>query len=176
MSLIQIGQIAVALICVPIVGQAGDWAIRIFARNKGGYHEPEFRLLPLIPPVLLAILITGMYGFVITNPERYHWMAIAFTVDIYLYILLAASTIGSTYLIDAYPKRAGAVLVVIPVTMGLVSFGISNGIVDYIATIGAANLFGVYAGVIAIFGLLGCLLFWNGKAVRRFCAPWASDS
>ncbi|TLD04524.1 uncharacterized protein PgNI_11940 [Pyricularia grisea] len=174
-SLIQLGQIVVALICVPIVGQAGDWAIRSFARKRGGIHEPEFRLLPFVPPVILGILLTGMYGFVITNPERYHWMAIAFTVDAYLYILLAASTIGTTYLIDSYPKRAGAILVVIPVTRGLVSFGISNGTVGYIANIGAANLFGVYAGVIALFGLMGCVLFWAGKSVRRFCAPWAAD-
>ncbi|TLD32766.1 hypothetical protein PspLS_00046 [Pyricularia sp. CBS 133598] len=174
-SLIQLGQILVALICVPIVGQAGDWAIRSFARKRGGIHEPEFRLLPFVPPVILGILLTGMYGFVIANPERYHWMAIAFTVDAYLYILLAASTIGTTYLIDAYPKRAGAILVVIPVTRGLVSFGISNGTVGYIANIGAANLFGVYAAVIAIFGIMGCALFWTGKSVRRFCAPWAAD-
>ncbi|KAL8383412.1 hypothetical protein RB595_006931 [Gaeumannomyces hyphopodioides] len=168
-SLIQLGQIAVALIAVPLVGTAGDAAVKWLARRRRGVHEPERRLLTMILPILLAVLLTGLYGFVLADPSRFHWMAIAFTVDAYLYILLAASTAGTTYLIDAYPRRAGAILVVIPVTRGLVSFGVSNGTVDYIARIGAPNLYGIYAGLIALFGLLGCVLYWKGKAVRRFC-------
>ncbi|KAL8299066.1 hypothetical protein RB600_003565 [Gaeumannomyces tritici] len=175
-SLIQLGQIAVALIAVPLVGTAGDAAVKWLARRRRGVHEPERRLLTMILPILLAVLLTGLYGFVLADPSRFHWMAIAFTVDAYLYILLAASTAGTTYLIDAYPRRAGAILVVIPVTRGLVSFGVSNGTVDYIARIGAPNLYGIYAGLIAVFGLLGCVLYWKGKVVRRFCTRWAVDS
>ncbi|KLU90384.1 hypothetical protein MAPG_09346 [Magnaporthiopsis poae ATCC 64411] len=175
-SLIQLGQIAVALVAVPLVGTASDKGIKWLARRRGGVHEPERRLLTMILPLLLAVLLTGMYGFVLANPERYHWMAIAFTVDAYLYILLAASTAGTTYLIDAYPRRAGAILVILPVTRGLVSFGVSSGTVDYISQIGAPNVYGIYAGLIALFGLFGCVLYWKGKAVRRFCTRRSAGS
>ncbi|KAL5878148.1 hypothetical protein ACKVWC_007298 [Pyricularia oryzae] len=131
--------------------------------------------LPFVPSVILGILLMGTYGFVTANPERCHWRAIAFTVDAYLYILLAASNIATMYLIDACPERVGANLVVIPVTRDLVSFGISNGTIGYIANIGIANLPGVYAGVIANFCLMGCVVFWMGKSVRRFDVPWATD-
>ncbi|KAI7913207.1 hypothetical protein M0657_010116 [Pyricularia oryzae] len=129
--------------------------------------------LPFVPSVILGILLMGTYGLVTANPERCHWRAIAFTVDAYLYILLAASNIATMYLIDACPERIGANLVVIPVTRDLVSFGISNGTVGYIANVDTANLSGVYAAVIVIFGLTGCVMFWTGKSARRFCAPWA---
>lgn len=117
--------------------------------------------LPFVPSVILGILLMSTYGFV--------------TVDAYLYILLAASNIATMYLIDACPERVGANLVLIPVTRDLVSFGISNGTVGYIANIDTANLSGVYAAVIFIFGLMGCVMFWTGKSARRFCAPWVTD-
>ncbi|KAL8409734.1 hypothetical protein RB594_007986 [Gaeumannomyces avenae] len=129
-----LGQIAAALIAVPLVGTAGDAAVKWLARRRRGVHEPERRLLTMILPILLAVLLTGLYGFVLADPSRFYWMAIAFTVDAYLYILLAASTAGTT-------------------------FGVSNGIVNYIARIGAPNPHGIYAGLIAVFGLLGCVLY-----------------
>jgi len=110
---------------------------------------------------------------VIQDPSKYHWFAIVFTVDAYLYVLLAASTAGTTYLLDAHPKRAGAVLVVIPVTRGLVSFGVSKQTVTYIQNIGARNVFGIYAAVVGVFAILGIGIYFKGKRLRHFCARWA---
>ncbi|KAF1970880.1 MFS general substrate transporter [Bimuria novae-zelandiae CBS 107.79] len=173
-SLIQIGQIIVALLSLPAVGWFSDALVVKKARQSKGVHEPEHRLPPLIAPLLICIMMTIIYGFAIQYPEKFHWFAIAFTVNIWLFLLLAASTVGTTYLLDAHPQRAGAILVVIPVTRGLVSFGISYHTVDYVAAIGAAKTFGILSAIMGVFGLVGVFFYWKGKGVRHYFSRWAN--
>lgn len=99
------------------------------------------------------------------------WMLVVVTVNAYLLVLLAASTVGSTYLMDSHPKRAGAILTVIPVTRGLISFGVSKNTVQYITATGALNTFGDYTGVGGMFLIMGIGVFLYGKKMRKCCAP-----
>ncbi|GME50715.1 Major facilitator superfamily [Neofusicoccum parvum] len=172
-SLIQLGQIFIAALCLPLLGWATDKTATWMARRRNGIHEPENRLVNLVFPLLFNLMLTALYGDCVQNPGKYHWMLVVVTVNAYLLILLAGSTVGTTYLVDAHPKRAGAILVVIPVTRGLVSFGISKRTVDYISAIGALNTFGVYTGVGGIFFFMGIGVFFYGKRMRKFCAPYA---
>ncbi|KAH6689821.1 major facilitator superfamily domain-containing protein [Plectosphaerella plurivora] len=173
-SLIQLGQIAVAAMCLPLIGTMGDWFIRFVARRNKGVHEPEYRLVTMILPLVMATILTVIYGYAIAEPGRFHWFAIVLTVNAYLFILLSASTAGTTYVIDSHPKDAGAMLVVLPVTRGLVGFGVSFHTSDYLSSIGPVATFGIYAGISAVIGVLGVLLFWKGKKLRHFCAQYAS--
>ncbi|KAF2679808.1 MFS general substrate transporter [Lentithecium fluviatile CBS 122367] len=173
-SLIQIGQIIVALLSIPIIGWFSDALILREARKSKGVHEPEHRLPPLVAPLLICVLMTVIYGFAVQYPEKFHWFAIAFTVNIWLFLLLAASTVGTTYLLDAHPARAGAILVVIPVTRGLVGFGISYHTVEYVSAIGAAKTFGILSGIMTIFGIVGLGFYWKGKRIRHYFSRWAN--
>jgi hypothetical protein len=173
-SLIQIGQIIVAIVSIPVIGLFSDSFIQRKARSNKGIHEPEQRLAPLIAPLLICIMMTIIYGFALQYPEKYHWFALAFTVNIWLFLLLAGSTVGTTYLLDAHPARAGAIMVVIPVTRGLLSFGISYHTVDYMNTIGAASTFGILSGIMGLFGLVGVGLYFTGKRIRQVFSKWAN--
>lgn len=173
-SLIQIGQIVVAVLAFPIIGVFSDSFIKRRARLNRGIHEPEQRLPPLVAPLLICILVTVIYGFALQYPEKYHWFILAFTVNIWLFLLLAASTVGTTYLLDAHPQRAGAIMVVIPVTRGLVSFGISYHTVDYVEGIGAAKTFGILSGIMGVFGLFGVVWYFKGKSIRHIFSKWTT--
>ncbi|KAK2729802.1 major facilitator superfamily transporter [Colletotrichum kahawae] len=169
-SLIQLGQIFIALLCVPVIGWMSDYVIRVSARRNHGIHEPEQRLLAWILPMVTALILTVLYGYVLRNPESYHWMAIVSVVDGYLIVLMGVNTVGTAYLIDSHPNFAGAILVALPVTRGLVGFGLSKHTTEYITNLGPVRTFGIYAAVSAAFCLLGVLLFFKGKRVRRICA------
>ncbi|GKT51551.1 uncharacterized protein ColSpa_11732 [Colletotrichum spaethianum] len=117
----------------------------------------------------MALILTTLYGYVLKYPEKFHWMAIASVVDGYLIVILAASTVGNTYLIDSHPSFVGAILVVIPVTRGLMAFGISKHTTQYLANIGPVNTFGISAAVSAAFNFLGIILYFIGKRFRRLC-------
>ncbi|KAK1478284.1 hypothetical protein CCUS01_16506 [Colletotrichum cuscutae] len=144
-SLIQLGQVLIAVLCVPLIGWLSDYVIRSSARRNHGVHEPEKRLIAWILPMVTALILTVLYGYVLKNPERYHWMAIVSVVDGYLIVLMGVSTVGTAYLIDSHPSFAGAILVALPVTRGLVGFGLSKHTTTYIANIGPVKTFGIYA-------------------------------
>ncbi|TDZ46053.1 putative MFS-type transporter [Colletotrichum trifolii] len=169
-SLIQLGQVVIALLCVPLIGWLSDYVIRRSARRNNGVHEPEQRLIAWIFPMITALVLTVLYGYVLRNPENFHWMSIVAVVDGYLIVLMGVNTVGTAYLIDSHPNFAGAILVALPVTRGLVGFGLSKHTTEYIANLGPLKTFGVYASVSAGFCVLGVLLFFTGKRVRRMCA------
>ncbi|GKT86546.1 MFS transporter [Colletotrichum tofieldiae] len=169
-SLIQLGQVLIALLCVPLIGWLSDYVIRCAARRNQGVHEPEQRLIAWILPMTTALILTILYGYVLKNPERFHWMAIASVVDGYMIVMFGANTVGTTYLIDSHPSLAGAILVALPLTRGLVGFGVSKHTMQYLATLGPVNTFSIYAAISTAFCLLGIILYFTGKKVRGVCA------
>ncbi|KAL0940608.1 uncharacterized protein CTRU02_203371 [Colletotrichum truncatum] len=169
-SLIQLGQIVIALLCVPLIGWLSDFIIRFSARRNHGVHEPEPRLIAWIFPMVTALILTVLYGYVLKKPESYHWMAIVSVVDGYLIVLMGVSTVGTAYLIDSHPSHAGAILVALPVTRGLMGFGLSKHTTEYINNLGPVRTFGIYAAISAAFCLLGIIMYFTGKKVRRLCA------
>ena len=80
-SVAMAGQIVVAFLCVPMLGYGSDFIVKFMARRNCGVHEPEHRLLTLITPLLLGIMFVVIYGQAATFPERYHWMAIVFSIN-----------------------------------------------------------------------------------------------
>ena len=77
-SYVNTGQIVVALIALPLLGNGSDFVIKWKARRNGGVHEPETRLLLLWLPVLVGIISAVIYGQAGSHPEKYHWFAIVF--------------------------------------------------------------------------------------------------
>jgi hypothetical protein len=75
-SYINIGQIVVSLLCLPLLGSASDWIIKWRARRNGGVHEPEARLFTLIGPVAIGTLSVILYGQAAAHPENFQWFAI----------------------------------------------------------------------------------------------------
>jgi len=80
-SVAMAGQVLVAFICVPMLGYGSDFIVKFMARRNEGTHEPEHRLLTLVVPLLLGVIFCIIYGQAAAFPERYHWMAIVFTIN-----------------------------------------------------------------------------------------------
>jgi hypothetical protein len=80
-SVAMAGQIVVAFICVPMLGFGSDIIVKFMARRNGGVHQPEHRLLTLVIPLILGIIFAVVYGQAAAFPERYHWLAIVFSVN-----------------------------------------------------------------------------------------------
>ena len=173
-SIAQVGQLPVAFIAMPLLGWLSDFIVTKMAKRNGGRHEPEYRLLTLVFPLLLLLILTAIYGAAAENPYGYHWMAIIFPQNVWLFLLFAANTVGITYLLDSHPKRAGPVLVIMCLMRGLVSFGVSYHTVDYVDAVGYVRLFGIYAGLMALFGVLGIGVFVWGKRIRHWVVRWTN--
>ncbi|RMY72273.1 hypothetical protein D0863_04622 [Hortaea werneckii] len=175
-SYVTAGQIVTALIALPVLVKGSDWAIKYAAKRNGGVHELENRLLLLWLPIIVGVISATIYGQAAQHPDQYHWFAIAFVYAAYYFCFLGANIGGITYLLDSYPARSAPVLVVICAFRGFVSFGTSYGVTDFIETSGYDGSFGTYAGLTALFGLLGLPVFFFGKRIRQFTGRWAVES
>ncbi|CZT18286.1 related to transporter protein HOL1 [Ramularia collo-cygni] len=173
-SYVNAGQIVVALVALPLLGNGSDYVLKYRAKRNGGVHEPENRLLVLGIPITVGVISAVIYGQAAQHPENYHWFAIVWSYSGYYFGFLGANIAAVTYLLDSYPARAAPVLVVITAFRGFVSFGASYGVSKFIETDGYDGSFGAYAGLTALFGLLGIPVFLYGKRIRQFTGRWAT--
>lgn len=172
-SYVNAGQIVVAFIALPLLGNGSDFIIKWRAKRNGGVHEPENRLLPLCIPLTIGVLASVIYGQAAQHPSQYHWFAIVFSRAASYFAFVGADIAAITYLLDSYPARTGPVLIVITAFRGFVGFGVSYGIAQFIHSAGYDGCFGAYGGLIAFFGLLGIPVFIYGKQIRKFTGRWA---
>lgn len=149
--------------------------IKWFARRNGGKHEPEVRLTALAIPIFVGIFSTVLFGAAYQKPESYHWMALIFGYGAEYFAFIAASVAGQTYLLDAYPTRTGAVLTLVCVGRGLISFGMSYSLVSTTDALGFLGAYSMYAGVMAFFGICFIVLFFTGKALRNWTMRFIVD-
>ncbi|KAK2012465.1 major facilitator superfamily transporter [Colletotrichum eremochloae] len=172
-SLATTGQIVVSFLALPLLGRGSDWVIRVFARRNGGVHKPEYRLIPLIIPVIVGTLASIIFGQAAQHPDKWHWFAIVFGLNAYYFGFVGANQVGITYALDAYPTRSGPVLVIICAMRGVISFGTSYGVTPFINAIGYDGAFGIYGALTAVIGAMGIFVFIWGNQIRALVAKWA---
>ncbi|KAK8000954.1 MFS transporter [Apiospora marii] len=174
-SYVNIGQIATAILALPLFGHGSDGLIRWFSRRRGGMHEPETRLIPLIFPMIVGVFTAVLYGLGAAHPERYHWFVYVWAVAAYYFCFVGANIVAITYLLDSYPTRAGPLLIIICAFRGIISFGVSYGITPFIEAAGWDGAFGAFGAMTAFFGLMGIPIYIWGKQIRHFTGRFAKD-
>ncbi|KAK7993677.1 hypothetical protein PG989_007058 [Apiospora arundinis] len=174
-SYVNIGQIATAIVALPLFGHGSDGLIRWFSRRRGGMHEPETRLLPLIFPMVVGVFTAVLYGQGAAHPEKYHWFVYVWGVAAYYFCFVGANIVAITYLLDSYPTRAGPLLIIICAFRGIISFGVSYGITPFIETAGWDGAFGAFGAMTAFFGLMGIPIYIWGKQIRQFTGRFTKD-
>lgn len=169
------GQIVVAIIALPLLGHGSDKLVKWRAQRNNGIHEPENRIIPLILPIIIGVFTCVLYGLAAQNPGDYHWFTYVWAIAAYYFAFVGANIVAITYLLDSYPARAGPLLVIICAFRGIISFGVSYGISPMIDSEGYNGAFGIFAGLTALFGLLGIPIFIWGKNIRSFTGRFAKS-
>lgn len=174
-SYVNCGQIVTALIALPFFGHGSDKMIRWFADRRGGLHEPETRIIPLVFPTVVGVVTAVLYGVGAAHPDRFHWFVYVWGVAAYYFAFVGANIVAITYLLDSYPARAGPMLIVICAFRGIISFGVSYGISPFIESHGYAGTFGTFGGLTGAMGLLGVPVYFYGKRIRQFTGRYSKD-
>ncbi|KAH8671724.1 major facilitator superfamily domain-containing protein [Xylariales sp. PMI_506] len=166
-SYVNCGQIVTALVALPVFGQGSDKLIRWFANRRGGVHEPETRLIPLIIPMIIGTFTAVLYGLAADNPNQYHWFVYVWAVAAYYFAFVGANIVAITYLLDSYPARAGPLLIIICAFRGIISFGVSYGVTPLTQSLGYTGAFSIFGGLTAALGLMGIPFYIWGKQIRE---------
>lgn len=170
------GQIITAIVAVPILGFGSDKLIAWLAKRRGGIHEPEVRLIPLIIPIIIGTFTSVLFGQGGAHPEHYHWFLYVWTIAAYYFAFIGVTIQTITYLLDCYPQRAGSVLIVICAFRGIIAFGTTYAITPFVVDLGFELSFGVYGALTFALSALGIPFYIWGKEIRQFTGRWARDT
>ena len=88
-----------------LAGLLADWSTKFMIRRNKGVYEPEFRILLVIPQLVMGCI--GLYGFGITsnNVERYGWFLPDFFFGCEVMGMVLGAVASALYIVDAHRKE-----------------------------------------------------------------------
>lgn len=91
-----------AVLGFALCGLLGDSSARLLTRWNGGVYEPEFRLVLVIPQVILGG--AGLYGFGWTanEPLKYGWLWPDFFFALVVMGMVCGAVASALYIVDAH--------------------------------------------------------------------------
>ncbi|KAK3943271.1 major facilitator superfamily transporter [Diplogelasinospora grovesii] len=159
-----------ALIGFIIAGALADWSARFMTKLNGGVYEPEFRIVLVIPQMILGC--AGLYGWGITVDgllKREYGYAVPLT---FFALEVAGMVIGavasSLYIVDAYRDLAIEGFTCMIIFKNMFSFGLTFKAYDWLIqnNTKARPLFNALGTVQLVVCLLSIPLYIYGKRLR----------
>ncbi|GAA6041672.1 hypothetical protein JCM8097_003076 [Rhodosporidiobolus ruineniae] len=168
-GLVSIGPLVASIPATIIAGPLTDYVGVWCARRNGGRFEPEFRLILMIPMLILEVL--GFMGWsLMTKRTDIPWIG-----PVMMYSLInAGQAIGATaiiaYIIDCHRSHTAEAVSVVNLTKNLVLYGFTQFAADWVVKMGVSDTMGVLAGVTA-FCIGTCIpMYVYGKRARAWMA------
>lgn len=159
-----------------IFGWGSDRILVATAKRNNGISVPEHRLLVLAIPVAIAFASYIGFGalaqhYLDSQPGLWqpHWFVLIFLHFCILVAFSGTLEVTYTYMISTTdPTDSLAASTIVSILRGDVSFGISHGSTAFIAQCGYFTAFSVYGTLVAVFGLMGVLVYKYGSHFRLY--------
>lgn len=93
-----------AVIGFLIAGALADWSAKFMTRKNKGIYEPEFRIILVIPQLVLGC--TGLYLFGVTasRQNEFTWVIPIFAFGLQVAGMVIGAVAASLYIVDAHRK------------------------------------------------------------------------
>lgn len=135
--------------------------------RDNGEYKPEYRLITLGIPSAVGLVCAIIYGQVGAHPNDWSVAAPIVTYNASFFAFLGANIVGITYVVDSFPSRAEAFLVVICAGRGIMSFGLSYATLPSITAIGYDGAMNIQGGLAAGFSVLATIFYYIGPRLRK---------
>ncbi|KAF2474725.1 MFS transporter-like protein [Lindgomyces ingoldianus] len=157
-----------ALLGFILSGLLADWSARYLTRLNHGVYEPEFRLVLVIPQLILGC--TGLYGFGWTaaNMPKYGWFWPDFFFALEVMGMVLGAVSSALYIVDAHRDMAVEGFTCLLVFKNLFSFGLTFKGFDWIVQGGVKPVFIAIASVQVGICMLTVPMYVFGKKNRSF--------
>ncbi|ANB15141.1 Hol1p [Sugiyamaella lignohabitans] len=147
-------------------GPLSDWLCRWSTKRNNGIREPEMRLPALIPFALCQLL--GIVIIALGYEYKWKWPIIVIIGYGLVGIQVASvTTIAATYAVDGYRAVTGDIFVLASLIKDLYAYGLSKWLPTWIQEVGYKTPILVALAVAFIPILLGVLLYFFGKSLRK---------
>ena len=165
---LNIGPTLGGLCASVFMSAVSDPIIRFAAKHNKGIYEPEFRLFPMVVCFIFTILGLALYGHGLQS----YWTPPVTAVihAILLFGILVGAIASSAYILDAFRDMSNEVFIMMMAFKNFFFYGMSYYVNNWIARGGPMQMFGCFAGISALFVLLGIPMYLLGKRYRGFWA------
>lgn len=161
-----------ALIAYIVTHALSDQLARLFAKRNGNVYEPEFRLVLMLPALLLSPLVLALFGWyngTVAQTSHISWVAASLIYGLIVFCLINVNIVAFAYLLDAHREISIEACVFAVMLRNLWNFGVATYASRWLVSQGIANSFYEMAGI--SFGAL--LVFTTffyvfGKRIRGF--------
>lgn len=126
---------------------------------------------------MVSIVSTIIFGRACQSPQDWHWSAIVVSFNVEFYGFVSVVVASFTYVIDSYPARSDAALVILCFARGVISFALSYGSLSFLSikNVKYALVFDTSAIIIGALGFIGFYVYFWGKKIRQVTQRWAVD-
>ncbi|KAF2178501.1 MFS transporter-like protein [Zopfia rhizophila CBS 207.26] len=157
-----------ALLGFALSGLIADWSAKALTRLNHGVYEPEFRMVLVIPQLILGC--AGLYGFGFTaaNPYKYGWFWPDFFFALEVMGMVLGAVASALYIVDAHRDMSVEGFTCLLVFKNLFSFGLTFKGFDWLVQGQVKPVFMAIASVQVGVCLLTIPMYVFGKKNRSF--------
>ncbi|CAJ0553033.1 Ff.00g115450.m01.CDS01 [Fusarium sp. VM40] len=163
---VSIGPLVGGAIAMIILVLVSDPIIRSMTKRNQGVYEPEFRLV--LAGIGGVFTVAGLVGFGHAIEAQVSIIGISTIWGITLFGMSIVASVTMTYALDAQPAHAVEIFIMNITFKNFFFYGLTNFIVDWYMSGGAAQLFDTIAGITAFLTLLTVPMYFYGKKYRRY--------
>ncbi|CAK7208063.1 hypothetical protein SEUCBS139899_010897 [Sporothrix eucalyptigena] len=151
-------------------GFVGDWCITYLSKKNNGWFVPEFRLYPLLLPVIAQS--AGMMAFGITLGKGFHWIYPAIGSSISAFGLGAIGDVTFSVVIDAYRPVTAEAFVCVSFFRNAVSIIVPFVVMPWMQRDGLGTMFTIIGVLSFVIGMTFLPLIIWGKKWRDALVPY----
>ncbi|KAJ4250194.1 hypothetical protein NW762_012009 [Fusarium torreyae] len=163
---VSVGPLVGGAIAMVFLALVSDPLIRYMTKRNQGVYEPEFRLVLAVIGGIFTV--AGLIGFGHAIKAQVSIYGIATIWGMTLFGMSIVAGVTMTYALDAQPAHAVEIFIMNITFKNFFFYGLTNFIVEWYLTNGAAQLFDVIAGITAFLTLLTIPMYVYGKRYRRY--------
>ncbi|KAI9781388.1 MAG: hypothetical protein M1839_005982 [Geoglossum umbratile] len=151
-----------------LAGILSDWSAKWLTRKNKGIYEPEFRLILVIPQVIVGC--AGLFGFGITSEKvgKYGWFWPDFFFALEVMGMVLGAVASALYIVDAHREIAVEAFTCLLIFKNFFSFGLTWSAYDWLLKFGIAKTFYIIGSVQLVVCLVTIPMYIFGKRNRSF--------
>ncbi|KAK4041390.1 major facilitator superfamily domain-containing protein [Parachaetomium inaequale] len=161
-----------AILGFAIAGALSDWSARYMTKWNKGIYEPEFRIVLVIPQMILGC--AGLYGFGVTVDgllqNKYHYAVPLTFFALEVAGMVIGAVASSLYIVDAYRDLAIEGFTCMIIFKNIFSFALTFKAFDWLVTTNtqATPLFNIVASIQVAVCVLSIPMYVFGKRIRSY--------
>ncbi|KAH0543489.1 hypothetical protein FGG08_002157 [Glutinoglossum americanum] len=143
-----------------LAGAISDWSAKLLTRMNKGIYEPEFRMILVIPQMIVGC--AGLYGFGITsnNTAKYGWFIPDFFFALEVMGMVLGAVTSALYIVDAHREIAVEAFTCLLMFKNFFSFGLTWSAYGWLLKFGITKTFHIIASVQLVVCLLTIPMFF----------------